>query len=488
MKLKHLFFALIILVVGCQQKVGSDLAQITDYEQAQEQLQEQDQQQGETPETEVIIPEEPGDEEEGIVGRTESSENGEEGDDSSDANDTGFAGDEETPDAMPSSRLQPADLEYLGAFRVPGPEDRDWGWVAHGMTYYPKGDPIGTNDGYPGSLYSFGHAQQVYVTEINIPRPVISPTKNINDLPVATTLQRFRDVGISRYPDLIYDVVHVGMSYLPAQGRQTTDKLYLCYGFHSASQPQYSHLASELNLTNPNLSGSWQIGDVDPYSTTDYMFDIPGSWADTYVNGRKLATGRFRDGGQGGQGPTIIAVAPWKDAADGNLPPANTKLNATTLLLYSSTYSEDPTDYKMNNYSAADDWQGAAWITAGDKAAVIFAGTKGLGNYWYGTSRRPCPEACGPEQGFWADRFQGQIIFYDPADLAKVAQGAMHAYEPQPYAALPVDNYLFRSFGVQEKEHVGAIAFDRERGYLYLVEPRAELESKPIIHVWKITS
>jgi len=55
-------------------------------------------------------------------------------------------------------------------------------------------------------------------------------------------------------------------------------------------------------------------------------------------------------------------------------------LDATPLLLYSST-ATDPEPYNtMDDYHHSDEWSGGAWVTAGDKSAVIFVGTKGTSN------------------------------------------------------------------------------------------------------------
>jgi len=37
----------------------------------------------------------------------------------------------------------------------------------------------------------------------------------------------------------------------------------------------------------------------------------------------------------------------------------------------------------------------------------------------------------------------------------------------------------------QQKHHVGAMAFDRERGLLYVFEPLAD-EDKSLVHVWRV--
>ncbi len=79
----------------------------------------------------------------------------------------------------------------------------------------------------------------------------------------------------------------------------------------------------------------------------------------------------------------------------------------------------------------------------------------------------------------------GQMIFYDPADLAAVARGEMEPYEPQPYATLEIDQYLYGVESTQRWYHVGAASFDRERGLLCVFEPLADGD-KSLVHVWRV--
>jgi hypothetical protein len=69
-----------------------------------------------------------------------------------------------------ANRVQPGDLTYLGAFRlpdgVPGSEVRSWAWGGFAMTYYPGGNPGGPNDGYPGSIFATGHAWEYQVCDL----------------------------------------------------------------------------------------------------------------------------------------------------------------------------------------------------------------------------------------------------------------------------------------------------------------------------------
>ena len=381
---------------------------------------------------------------------------------------------------IPTELVRPQDIEYLGAFRLPVGEEgtvNSWEWGGFALTYYPDGDKNGEDDGFPGSLFGTGHAWEYRFSEINIPKPVISKNKNLSELHRAKTLQSFKDIlNISDY-----EILRVGIQYLPAQGSQSKGKLYFCFGQHFQEPQDLTHGWCELDLKNPQKRGYWYIDTSHhEYNTNDYMFEIPKNWADKYAESYYLATGRFRDGGWSGQGPSIFAIAPWKQ---GNPPPNGTKLNYKTLLKYTSTEDYDQTQYAMDNYQNSDEWQGAAWITRGNKAAVIFVGTKGIGDCWYGNEDGPCLNC--DNRGWWSTEFEGQIIFYDPSDFVKVLNGELKPYEPQPYAKLNIDKYLYHIHSKQQKDHLGAVAFDRERGYLYIMEPYVD-NDKPIVHIFKI--
>jgi hypothetical protein len=393
-----------------------------------------------------------------------------------------------------SQRLQPSDLVYKGAFRLPsgtqGSTVKAWWWGGFAMTYYPDGDPSGADDGYPGSIYGAGHAWEHQVSEVSIPVPVISTSKNLSDLNTAGTLQSFRD---------IFDVSTVeqprtGLSYLPKQGSQTTGKLYFCWGGHLVESGHLTHGWCELNLSNPQIQRGWYLNAPHyEYNTNDYLLEIPSSWAASNTPGKILGTGRFRDGGWSGQGPALYAIGPWNQ---GNPPPNGTSLQYKTLLRYTST--EDPeswnesTNHTMDDYHHSDEWSGAAWITAGNKAAVVFMGTKGTGDCWYGYSdgtvwEPPYPPEPEGERGWWSTGFVGRFIFYDPDDLAKAAAGTMESWEPQPYAFLDVDQYLYHITSSQLWYHLGAASFDSTNGFLYVFEPYVDNDA-PIVHVWQVES
>jgi len=402
-------------------------------------------------------------------------------------------------------RIQPDDLVYLGAFRLPeGSGGSDWDYSGHGLTFYPGGDPNGANDGFSGSLYGVGHDHQLYVSEISIPAPVNS--RNLDDLNTATTLQPFADLNEGMFNPEEMAIPRAGIEYLPPQGDQTTAKLHFAWGQHlQGFEP--SHGWAELDLSNPQAAGPWIFDGYTNYVTNDYLFEIPQEWADAYAPGMRLATGRAREGPWSGFGPGLFAYAPWQD---GNPPARNAALTRLRpLLLYGV---QEPTipdivsdeSMAMDGYQDSDHWWGGAWLTAGERSAVIFVGTKALGSSWYGfangvvwaydcVEQSNCPEY--PEwpyedRGYWAEDYQAQIIFYDPAELAAVALGQMETWQPQPYATLVIDDVLFDpelNPVEYKRDLVGAAAFDREQGFLFVFERLAD-EYKSVVHVWQIAN
>ena len=403
----------------------------------------------------------------------------------------------------PGNRVKPDDLVYQGAFRLPDPSGgSDWDYSGHALTYYPGGDPDSPDDGYPGSLFGVGHDQQLYVSEISIPVPVDS--RNLEDLNMAITLQPFADISGGFFDVEEMAIPRLGLAYLPPQGGQASDKLHYVWGQH-IQDFEYSHGWVDLDLSNPQQAGPWFFDGYTNYVTSDYLFEIPKAWADAYAPGMRLATGRAREGLWSGRGPGLFAYAPW---SDGDPPQPNTTLTTLKpLLLYGvqePTIPDIVSDESMSmiGYLDADHWMGGSWLTAGDKSAVIFVGTKAIGNEWYGFANgvewdyacvdtNSCPEE--PEwpyddRGYWAENYEAQIIFYDQAVLAAVATGQLETWEPQPYATLSLQDVLYEpelNFGEYKRDLVSAAAFDREHGLLYIIERLAD-EYRSVIHVWRV--
>ncbi len=435
------------------------------------------------------------------------------------------------PPADPGAVIQPEELEYLGAFRLPddGGRPRTFEYGGNAMTFRPG--PDGDNDGFPGSLFITGHDRLAYgeltdgsqLAEISIPVPVQGQLDALN---TAEFVQGFQDVAAGHFRGLD-EIPRIGLAYLdhPATG----PKLHLAWGQHMPPDPPAaSHGWIEPDLSTPDFQGEWFIGNQDTNSINGYLFEIPAAWADSYTSGRPLATGRSRDGGWSGMGPALFAYQPWVDS--NGSPAANgTRLDETVLLQYESSYNTPNIERALNGYQHPDEWEGGAWLTTpSGKSAVIFAGTKSVGEkYWYGFANpagpqvpcvagdfvgqfqvcsladgSPCPPADLVEcpghndfRGWWSTRFEAQIIFYDPSELARVAAGQIQAWEPQPYAILSLEPVLFHNpagiesemigVGDQRRFRIGDVAYDRENGLLYVLELFAD-GAKPVVHAWRV--
>jgi hypothetical protein len=252
------------------------------------------------------------------------------------------------------------------------------------MAYYPGGDPEGKDDGYPGSIFATGHDHQQYVAEISIFVPMISPNKRLDKLNTARTLQSFQDIN-DMFGHL--EIPCAGLAYFPAQGSPSKGKLYFCWGQHFQFEQVPSHGWCEINLSRPDTSGPWPFDGYSNYVTNDYLFDIPRSWADANTPDQRLATGRFREGSWSGRGPALFAFGPSTHGKPHG--PNATLKNLTPLLLYGKQLPGIPEIQNhdtmgINGYQACDHWSGGAWLTAGDRSAVVFAGTKTVGRCWYG--------------------------------------------------------------------------------------------------------
>ncbi len=434
----------------------------------------------------------------------------------------------------PIDLISPSDLAYLGAFRLPQGSGRpltfEYGGAA--MTFSPQGDPSGSADGFPGSLFIMGHDRLPYgelpdgnqIAEVSIPAPLDGSLASLN---TAVWIQQFSDVLKGHFTTL-EEIPRAGLLYL--QHPLTGPLLHVAFGAHfqeDTLQLVASHGWIDPNLSERDYQGSWFIGNQSFYSVNGYLFEIPVDFADAYLGGKVIATGRYRDGGWSGMGPELFAYLPWDD--HGSPLADQLHLEEAVLLQYADSMSSEDFSRALNGYSHADEWEGGAWLSTKDgRAAVIFAGTKAIGERtWYGwqnpddpskpcveteligqfilcrtANGEPCPQSdlqgClshNDYRGWWSDAFTSQIIFFDPAGLAKVANGQMQPWENQPYAVLDINNRLLHNpdsveqdmlgSGAQRRNRIGEVAYDRENGLIYILELFAD-GAQPVVHVWKI--
>jgi len=391
---------------------------------------------------------------------------------------------------IPSQLIQSSDLVYQGAFAYP-PGD-DWAYSGHALAYYPEGDPEST-DGYPGSLYAAGHAWYDLVGEITIPKPVISD--DFDDLPQASVLRALTDItggwkdNCTYNDDCIYREVD-GLEYLPNISKIAWN---LRDWYNAAGYDQDSLGWSELDMTG--AQGVWHIGErgndvFHNAKTCNYLFKAPESFASQYLEGKWLIAGNHRGAGAfgGSQGPTLYALAPWED---GNPPESGQNLDALALVYYPTVYPaclDDPAECYFPNYRAKDDWGGGAWVQTADslkatgKSGILIFGRKALGDNCYGTPEQCGGDTCDIYKGYHAYPYEPQILFYDPEELKEVIAGTRQPWEVVPYEVYrPLSEVLD-----PECATLGAAAYDRERGLIYVTEQTAGPWGETVVHVWEV--
>lgn len=396
--------------------------------------------------------------------------------------------------------VSPAGVVYLGAFRLPD----YFSYAGEGIAYNRDGDGgetgTGAQDGYKGSLYvtNLNQMEQGMVAEFSIPAPVISAAKNLEELNEAAIILNpvnIRPASVNSWPYV--DIWRTGLTYIPQEKR-----LYSSWGYHYQVGGEKTASISCCDATDLSGSikhGAWFVGNPNqpPVDAmlNEYLFSLPQTWANVNTNGRALVTGRCRDGGLSGLGPTLYAV----NLVGSNTPLApGAQLDFTTLLKYGSV--EGTNEYEFPNsidgYKLCDAWRDASWVSAGSQSAVLFAGVKGLGNNWYGYQGEnmrhdwvildtPYPDFYNTDpdgKGWKANVYQPMAILYNPADLASVANGSMNSFQPQPYAAIRFDTSIF--WGTSRT--ICSESYDNENKLLYVTEFGAPSDGRLIIHVWRI--
>ncbi len=398
----------------------------------------------------------------------------------------------------PPTLLNPAGLEYKGAFRLP----ETFAWGGEAMAYYPHGDGgqsgAGAADGYAGSLFvtNTNQREHGFVGEVSIPAPVMLASKDIAALPEAQVLKNpvnIRPANVNGWGDYV-DIWRTGLTYVAEE-----DRLYSVWSVHFSVSGEKHACVSCCNASTLSGTkyGAWYIG--HPASPPidamvgDYFFTVPQSWAAAHTSGRYLVAGRCRDGGLSGLGPTFYAISP----VAGSPPAANTVLPYTTLLEYGPVEGADMYHLTeaIDGYRFSDSWRDAAWISTQNQHSIVIMGNKARGDHWYGYMGERMPQqwviadvpypdfsTTDPLDKSWkSHNFIPMAIFYDPADLARVASGSIASHQPQPYAAKRFDPTIF--YGADQE--IRSISYDAQNRRLYVLE-FIEFYGSAIVHVWTV--
>ncbi|THB79480.1 MAG: hypothetical protein D3926_10645 [Desulfobacteraceae bacterium] len=425
-----------------------------------------------------------------------------------------------------SARLAPRDLEYQGAFRLPD----DFSWGARGMSWYPLGDSgkgsllittseaLRTPDG--DACYEGLTGCRAYYAEVTIPVPV--KTGLWTALPLAAFLRSPTpfDNGLAATVHDAHAFV-TGIQYVPRQGSQGSDKVYGSlnewypegdYGDDSFPTVWFS------NLDGSGAQGMFHVGPLDNplyhgRKMGDFLFLLPQWYADRYLDGRILVTGRSRGTpagdhpeltvAGGSQGPTLFAFHAWQSETPSGV------LDARAMLYYRVKFpgcagpdvgaGGAPTDCDYPGFSMCDTWNGACFIGNQAASAIVVLGHKGTTNCYYCDETGTDPEChvspppleciryCSESRGYHCGPYSRQLLFYDTAQLGQAAQGSLSPWEVLPYQAwTPEDFYLS---GANVCGDVGGITYDPRNRRLFMIERGLggyQGDNAAVVHVWQI--
>jgi hypothetical protein len=430
---------------------------------------------------------------------------------------------------VPANRLMPENFVYQGAFRLP----EEFNWGALGMSYHPGGD------GEAGSLFVTGFESLLdenggqcfegrtgcngYFAELAVPAPMRGA--GWEDLPVAEFVRGMSifDGGLVQTVSESYAFVS-DIAYVPRQGSQSGDKIYgslnswYAEGLHGDDTFPTIWFS---DLDGGNTQGLFHVGPDEPpfhgRKMGSYLFTVPQNYADRYLGGRVLVTGRARGTAPSGspgmdaegtiaggsQGPALIAFRAWDtDVASGDL-------DALPMLYYRVRYpgcagpdvgvGGEITDCDLPGYSMCDDWTGADFLQAGDRAAIAIVGLKGSTNCYYCGDPEDdgecgavplageCDFRCGESRGYHCGPYRRQVLLYDTEELGRAAQGEVDPWKVLPYAVWEPEELYLRNpccfnMGGMAFDPVGRRMFITERGL-----GEGELNAA-VVHVWIVNS
>ncbi len=393
-----------------------------------------------------------------------------------------------TPNGLPL--LQPRDLSYLGAFRMP--ELPYTGNVCDSLTYSGRGiavDPAG-NAG-AGSLFISGHAHcGARIGEISIPDLVNS--SDLQALKRATLLQTRPSTLRDGLEGNLENSGLAGGTNATVNGLMVNgDTLVISAGNdYTYSQP-VSHWTrpKDLSVTGQVSRAIAVRGDRsfnDPRGTAGYMCHVPTS-LQAQLGGPAL-TGWVAESivSATSDGPAAFVFDP-ADLGKG------TSLSVKTLLFYPHGYSLEPSipgqSTELWNWTSIV--RGCA-VPEGTRT-VLFFGTHGTGTFLYGVGGangkenappyRPIYDPSDTSTGEHAWPYRYQIWAYDAHDLMRARLGEIAPHSLRPYASWRVRIPLEKP---EDRHHIGGAVYDARAKRLYFVQQSAGPFGEIVVHALQV--
>ena len=367
------------------------------------------------------------------------------------------------PDPNGDHLVQPADLAYQGAFRVPG--------GMFGSTSFAYGGTALAFNAASNSLFIVGHDWDQLVAEISVPSILTAST--VSGLATATMVQTFADPTEGRMGMVGSGTVKVG-GLLPYNG-SLYQTVYVYYD--AAASQTLSHFISGTNLSvQGDARGPYKVGSLPAGFMSGYFSLIPAAWqaalGGPVLNGQCCLPIISRTS----YGPAISAIDPTTIGA-GTAP-------ATPLLYYPSS------DPLLEEGDTGDGWSNTSTLFNGTSEvkgvvfpegtrSVLFFGRQGLGTFCYGEGSA-CGDPTDSSKGNHAYPYRYYVWAYDANDLAAVKAGQKQPWDVRPYAVWS----LSFPFAIANA-HIQGATYDPATGRIFISQAYGDGEL-PLIHVFKV--
>ncbi len=355
------------------------------------------------------------------------------------------------------------DLVYEGAFRVPTYDEnrRTFKYGGYAPAFNSENN----------SLFLVGHRQQQLTAEIEIPSIVASD--DVSELETARFLQPFSSATRNQLrlinPNNRQSHV-IGGQYV--HDGQLFVNAFSTYDARGTQNASLFIRDSDL-LSDTSIAGPFRIGS-DAHMTSAYLGEVPPEWQ-LHLGGTLLAGNCCR---------SIISHQSWGPALsafDLNTQPEKEEIRARSLLEYPSTRPLGGRPKSKNEiFNLSSEIEGVVFPPR--SRSVLFFGRHGIGEFCYGEASA-CGDRAIPYKGNHAYPYVYQVWAYDALDLVAVSQGRKSIFSVNPY-----DIWTFRLPFERDGSHsIGGVAFDPATNRLYISQLRAEDQTLPIIHVFKVT-
>lgn len=409
------------------------------------------------------------------------------------------------PENMPL--VQAADVQFVGAFRVPNRQDSPTESFSWGGGAAMSVNPVGTNG--QKTLFIAGRTDSHQLAELSIPTP--DPESPVSSLPVATVLQGFKDPSEGDYTE-IYPPGAVGIELIGSlvKGNDLFTSYCVFYGS--------SDTLASLFKSSKNFATSGHIGPLT-FDKTGHRFEplgeevygqrwfagplchVPTEWQSRLGGDVLVGVGERATTQRNSVGPSATTF--WLSDVGVTSP-----IPCNALLGYCATkYSITTGPLAFPHFHLACRAEGIA-IPKGTRTYMA------IGKYGTGTltgfeaNNMPCygtpttdpayinnpdsPNYCyslvaGANKNFIAYPYRRRVWLYDLLELQSVKDGEKHLDEVLPYsvADIPWPEHLDFDDACQM---ACAIDNDATPPRLYVSMYTADQNESPLIAVFDIVT